>query len=165
MAARTLEILHHFNHRQIRRHRYPSPIDVTWRIDVDKPEHLELFHKSRSRKTDLHRLRCRRTISAENLVPQRPVGIVVCMHLALMVQNVLLGPLNKIANPARFPHVPVRKQRDEKLEQANDGDGASLKPQQKGALVTHPLELIVAQTLSVFVTDKRHCRDQTAKKV
>ena len=60
-------------------------IDETCRIDVDKREHLELLRKSHSLKTNLHRFLYRRTIGAENLVPQRPVGIVARMDLALMM--------------------------------------------------------------------------------
>src|SRR5262245_58970707 len=97
-------------------------------INIDKDEHLELLHKSRFLKTDLHRFLYRRTIGIENFVPQRPVGIVACMHLALMMQNVFLGPLNKIANPLRCPDVPVRKQGDEELEDTGDGNCTQVKP-------------------------------------
>jgi hypothetical protein len=107
-------------------------IDVTCRIDVDKREHFELLRKSRSLKTDLHRFLYRRTIGAENLVPQWPVGIVASMHLALMMQNVFLGPLNEIAHPVRSPHVPVRKQRDKELEDTDNGDPTRIEPEQKG---------------------------------
>ena len=66
-------------------------IDISRRIDVDKSEHLELLRKTGSLKTDLHRFLDRRAIGAENLVPQRPVGIVASMHVTFMMQNVLLG--------------------------------------------------------------------------
>src|SRR5207244_10744154 len=106
-----------------------DPIDVSCRVHVDKHEHFELVRKSSSLKTHLHPFFYRCPVGAENLIPQWPVGIVACMHVPLMMQNVFFGPLNEIANPGRGSHVPVRKQSDEELEDTDDGDRTRIEPQ------------------------------------
>jgi len=108
-------------------------IDVIWQTDVDKREHLELLGKSCSVKTHPYRFLYWCTIGAEKLVPQWPIGKVAPVGLALMVQNVFLGPLNEIANPVRRPHVPVREQCNEELEDTDDGNSTRIEPEQKGS--------------------------------
>src|SRR5262249_42622055 len=108
-------------------------VDGSRHIDVDKREHLEMLGKSCSVKTHPYRFLYRRTIGAENFVPQWPIRKVAPVDLALMMKNVFLGPLNEIANPVRCPHVPVRKQCDEELEDTDDGDSAQIEPEQKGS--------------------------------
>src|SRR3954452_15117359 len=84
----------------------PSEPESTLRlIDVDHGEHRQPAPRPSLGKAERDVALARPGIGAEQMVPDRHVAEIAGVDVALVVEDVRLGPLDEPAGPGRRPHV------------------------------------------------------------
>src|SRR4051812_17139922 len=86
----------------------PSEAKPTLRaIDVDHRDHRQPAPRPPLRESERDFALARRGIGAEQSVPDRHVAEIAGMDVALVVEQVRLGPLDEPAGPGGRAHVPM----------------------------------------------------------